>query len=149
MAAQRTRAEHVRLQRAVHSAVFDSIGSRIVAVGGRTVAVWPLGDNGAPWRHHLGWPVTQAVFSPDGSLVAVIGNNREARLYDASSGVLLRSFDQGDFVKAVAFSPKGEYLATGGRRTPAQSATSRAVRSRRRWRVRHRAWMRSRSTRTA
>jgi WD40 repeat protein len=31
---------------------------------------------------------------------------------------LRHNFDQGDFVKAVAFSPKGEYLVTGGRGMP-------------------------------
>ena len=105
----------LRLQRPIRSAVFDPAASRIAAVAGRTLAVWPLGDNGLPWRHRFAFPVTHLVFSPDSREVAVIGNDRRARLYDADSGKLLRSFDQGDFVKAVAFSPDGRLLVTGGR----------------------------------
>jgi WD40 repeat protein len=105
----------LRLQRPIRSTVFDPAASRLAAVAGRTLAVWPLGDNGLPWHHRFAFPVTRAAFSPDSRSVVVIGNDRQARLFDADSGKLVRSFDQGDFVKAVAFSPDRHVLVTGGR----------------------------------
>ncbi len=99
----------------VRSAGFDRRGEHILAAGGRRVRLWQVGRSRPLWSHHLGWPVTEAVPSPSGSLVAVIGNNPRAVLFDGGSGKLVRRLDQGDFVKSVAFSPSGDVVVTGGR----------------------------------
>ena len=99
----------------VRSAVFTPDGMHVVTAAGRVVALWQVGSRAPVWTHPLGWPVTGAVVSHDGRLVAVIGNSPEALLLDESSGDPVHSFDQGDFVKSVAFSPNDAYLVTGGR----------------------------------
>lgn len=103
----------------VRSVALDAHAARVAAACGRSVDVWRGGTGTRLWRRRFDWPVTRAVFSPDGRLVAVIGNSRWAWVYDAK-GVLFKRFDQGDFVRAVAFSPDGIRLATGGRNKTAR-----------------------------
>ena len=69
-----------------------------------------------------GFAVNSVDFGPDGANVLLGGvGDRAAKLYDAASGRLLRSFAhdppiQGGIfgINAVAFSPNGAYILTGG-----------------------------------
>jgi WD40 repeat protein len=100
---------------AVRSVDFDAKRQLIVSAGGRAVKLWRLHQSVPVWMVRLGYPVTRAVFSPDGRLVAVIGNDRYVRLYATRTGKLERRLDDHDFVSSVAFSPRGVLLAAGGR----------------------------------
>ena len=59
--------------------------------------------------------VREAVFSPDGKIVATGSGDNSARLWDAQTGRLLRSLTghTGE-VKSIAFSPDGRLIATAG-----------------------------------
>ena len=63
--------------------------------------------------------VTSVAFSPDGLSIATI-NQQEITLWDAATGQKIRNFDIHNYVKdqeyarAVAFSPDGKTLVTGG-----------------------------------
>ena len=56
-------------------------------------------------------------YSPDGKTL-LLANDEETSLWDASTGKRLRKFasgeDESDFVGAVAFSPNGKQILTGG-----------------------------------
>jgi WD40 repeat protein len=62
----------------------------------------------------LGHEVTAVAFSPNGKFIATGGGDNQARLWVASSGIELRSF-QGHSAKitSIAFSPNGRFLLTG------------------------------------
>ena len=76
-------------------------------------------------------PVTRAVFSPNGDLVATASIDGTARLFDAREGhAILTLKGHADFLSDVAFSPNGQVLATAsGDRTVRlwQVATGTAV----------------------
>ncbi|MFZ5909645.1 MAG: AAA family ATPase [Chloroflexota bacterium] len=56
--------------------------------------------------------VPDVAYSPDGRLIASIGARQDVKLWDASSGKLVRSFLGADeFGSSVAFSPDGNTLA--------------------------------------
>ncbi|MEV4937561.1 Hsp70 family protein [Streptomyces zaomyceticus] len=54
----------------------------------------------------------QAVFSPDGLIVAASGGKGPVRLYQAETGALLQGFPHPGMVRGLAFTPDGQTLAT-------------------------------------
>jgi WD40 repeat protein len=53
-------------------------------------------------------------FSPDGTRIATGADDSTIRLWRASDGALLRTIENGRHVDAVAFSPDGKWLVSGG-----------------------------------
>src|SRR5208283_2578664 len=64
---------------------------------------------------HAGHHVGCVAFSPDGKTLASGGGDNLVRLWEATTGKLVRVFRGHEFDIAVDFSPDGTLLATSGR----------------------------------
>ncbi|MFO1337823.1 MAG: WD40 repeat domain-containing protein [Burkholderiaceae bacterium] len=95
---------------------FAPTGGRLCAgYGNGHVASWKTGG----WQ--LAWDVkaqdsgvTQAPYSPDGTLVATTSVDGAVRLFDAADGAVRFAMPTGTPLRAAVFSPDGHALATGG-----------------------------------
>src|SRR5262249_39214099 len=105
-------------------------GATLASVGGNdpdeTLRVWDVATGKERWN----WSIPPArvgglAFSPDGTLLATVGQSRrgegqkdvpgEVRLWDVATGREIRRWQGHDGrVDTVAFSPDGRTLATGG-----------------------------------
>jgi DNA-binding beta-propeller fold protein YncE len=85
----------------------------------------------ARWRGHSG-DVTGLAFSPDSLLLATVGSDKTARLWDPATGKHVRTLKgHSHVVQGVAFSPHGRLLATASHDTTVRlwdSAFSRSLR---------------------
>ncbi len=88
----------------------------------RTVDIWQFSAPGQPHAFHRSnrlkghtGPVTAVAYSPDGKLIASVGQESIVRLWDTQSGQQRAAFlgHEGDLMH-VAFSPDGRVLATAG-----------------------------------
>lgn len=93
---------------------FSPDGRYILATGWGEARVWEIATGKAV---HIisakpGYVFFRARYSPDGKYFAMATQDKTARLYDATSGQQVRTFEHPDWVVAVAFSPDGKMLAT-------------------------------------
>ena len=64
--------------------------------------------------HGHGGPVRSVAWSPDGRRVATVSTDNTARIWDATTGEVVRALEgHGDGVTSVAWSPDGRQVATG------------------------------------
>jgi hypothetical protein len=124
---------HVLLPRAlqvgqeVSAMAFSPDGTRLATIAHRRARIWSL-DTGAAvgeLREGLAANTRAVAFSPDGARLAtgsissssiiIIIISCIARIWDASTGELQLQLNHGHGVDALAFSPDGARLATGGR----------------------------------
>ncbi|KAF8833954.1 WD40 repeat-like protein [Paxillus ammoniavirescens] len=69
---------------------------------------------GEPWTGHTFW-VDSLSLSPDGTKLASASYDKTVRFWDTQSGDPIRQpLQHDDIVHAVAFSPSGEFVASGG-----------------------------------
>ena len=103
----------LRHPRETEGAAYSPDGRRIVTIGRSTARIWSAsGRPGATLAGHTN-TVMSAVFSPDGRLVVTASDDGTARVWDATSGGLLRELrGHGESVNAAAFTPSGETVVT-------------------------------------
>jgi WD40 repeat protein len=86
----------------------------LLTAGGRSARLWDVAAGRLAHTlsgHRAG--IVDAVFSPDGRLVATASADRTAKLWDARSGGLLGTLEgHGDALTSVAFDPSGKLLVT-------------------------------------
>jgi WD40 repeat protein/DNA-binding SARP family transcriptional activator len=90
-------------------------GRTVFATAGATGSLWDL-ETGKQTREFSGHTarIANAVFSPDGRLVATTSNDETARIWDVGTGELLQTLaGHTEIVFQSAFSPDGSLLVTG------------------------------------
>lgn len=83
--------------------------------------VWKVEDRKTMWTQeaHVG-PVRALAYSPDGERLVTGGLDRQVKVWDPTSGKLLRTLDVEQRVVAIAFHPNGNELAVGMGKMKAQ-----------------------------
>ena len=97
------------------SVIFSPNGLLLAGCGcyEETVIIWDVRTGGVKFRLKGNTDMLLcASFSADGQILAAGGNDREIKLWNVHSGILLRSIQTGSEVDFVSFSPDGLLMAT-------------------------------------
>jgi WD40 repeat protein len=94
-------------------ASFSPNGELVLICAGKEVTLWDRESSNLRLRFQIS--VQSSVFSSDGRFLLGAENDGSAILFDANSGHEIRRFMEPSFsIKAVAFSPDGRFILTGG-----------------------------------
>ncbi len=105
----------VRHQGPITSLAFSPDGRLALSADGGTVRIWDLATGKEVRRlGERSGDAAVAVWSPDGRRVAAGGTARRIRIWDAKTGELLKELRQEGWIQALAYSPDGAYLLSGG-----------------------------------
>jgi WD40 repeat protein len=101
-----------------YAVAFSPDGRRLVTAGWPYIQMWDVatGQEVTDFKYNdSGSSSTPIAFSPNGAILAVNAISK-VELLDAASGETLRTLDKHDnqWISAIAFSPDGRRLATGG-----------------------------------
>jgi len=98
----------------IRSASFSADDSLVITAGGRLVRIWRVRDGQPVTTVRSPVAVRAAALRNDGRYFVVAGGDDFARVYDAVTGALRWSFDQGGRVTSASFTPSGALVVTSG-----------------------------------
>ena len=93
---------------------FSGDGTHLAASNADSVQIWDLtrADERSVMTGHQGG-IPSAVFHPNGRLLATGGKDDEVRIWNSSTGRLIRTLKIGEAVQALAYAADGRVLAVG------------------------------------
>jgi WD40 repeat protein len=111
----------------IYAVAFSPDGQRLASASGdQTVKLWDVA-NGHEIRTYEGHDdlVKYLAYSPDGQMIASAGRSAVVKLWDPASGKDIRTlkYDEGQEVKALAFSRDGKHLFVSFTPGPAKNIT--------------------------
>jgi WD40 repeat protein len=99
---------------AVHAARFSPDGNLALVAGKGGARLYDLGHDFKVRLLKPSVALVDAVFSPDGRLVAGAGADRAVHTWDTATGLPVMTLQHEAGLLSLAFSPNGRLLATGG-----------------------------------
>ena len=107
-----------KLTRPVTDVAFDPEGTRVLAASEGGAQIWTVRDKAAPKVLSHSGVVKQAIFTPDGSRVAIVGPNDVLEIFDARTGVKQpgqsKKLPAKVLASRLALSPDGGVVVTAG-----------------------------------
>jgi WD40 repeat protein len=95
------------------NSIFSPDGRQVVTNWDNTLVIWEAVTGREVTRQRLSDWTPAPAFSPDGRLLALNGGVDKVAILDAATHQPLASLDHEGIVRALAFSPDGQRLATG------------------------------------
>ena len=103
-------------QKCVYCVLWSHDGSRLLGSEDETIRCWnsDMGEQiGHPWTGHTSIILSLSL-SPDESILASASLDKTVRFWDATTGHPIGHLQHGEAVRAVRFSPSGEFVVSGG-----------------------------------
>jgi WD40 repeat protein len=97
---------------AVRQALFSKNGRYLLTATDFKAQIWNLETRGAILLEMVDSQIYHAAFSPDGLLIVTGSEDGVARLWEAASGRLVKSFQHGKRVEHAAFDSSGKRVVT-------------------------------------
>jgi WD40 repeat protein len=101
----------------LYTLALDPAGQRVAGGGlDRTIRIWSLGEHAGTLENSLiahEDAILRLAWSPDGRYLVSAGADKQVKIFKADDLTLLKTWDQPDWVLALAFAPDDKSFAVG------------------------------------